>query len=90
MLEEMDPTLALMAGTKGKEATLEARVADKEREALFRMRIQVKTSIASCIVDDEVRREGMTQQQLDEGRTTRRKRAQDSHGNGIKARRQAR
>ena len=51
MLEEMDPTLALKAGTKGKETTLEARVADKEREAFFRMRIQVKTSIARCIVD---------------------------------------
>ena len=31
VLEEMDPTLALMAGTKGKETTLEARDADKER-----------------------------------------------------------
>ena len=33
VLEEMDPTIALMAGTKGKKTTLEARVVNKEREA---------------------------------------------------------
>jgi hypothetical protein len=53
MAEEADPTLALMVRRRGKGPTQAEKLlgTNKEREELFRMRIQVKTGLEDCIID---------------------------------------